>query len=127
MLMLSALKRSYSVNLLMRKGIWKKQATGLTTHELTGKTIGIIGMGSIGQAVVKMLAGFDVDILYYDVVRLDEGLEKQLRITWASFPEVLSKADILSLHCAYDEKVGYLITEKELASMKDGVTHSVWM
>lgn len=120
MLMLSTLKRSYQVNLQMRKGIWKKQATGLTTHELSGRTIGIIGMGSIGQALARMLKGFDVNIFYYDVVRMDEGLEKQLGVTWAEFSEVLAKADILSLHCGYDKKAGALITEKELALMPQG-------
>lgn len=120
MLMLSTLKRSFHVNLQMRKGIWKKQATGLTTHELSGKNIGIIGMGSIGQAVARMLKGFDVNIYYYDVVRLDEALEKQLGITWAEFPALLGKADILSLHCGYKEETGFLITEKELALMPEG-------
>lgn len=120
MLMLSTLKRSYSVNLQMRKGIWKKQATGLTTHELSGKNIGIVGMGSIGQAVARMLKGFGVNIFYYDMVRLDETLEEQLGVSWVEFSELLAKADILSLHCGYDKKAGSLITEKELALMPEG-------
>jgi D-3-phosphoglycerate dehydrogenase len=77
-------------------------------------------MGSIGQAVARMLRGFDVNIYYYDMVRLDEDLEKRLGVTWAEFSEVLPRADILSLHCGYNKEAGYLIGEKELALMPEG-------
>lgn len=120
MLMLAALKRSYKVNLAMREGIWKKQATGLTTHELSGKCIGLIGMGSIGRTVAKMLSGFDVHILYYDKIRLNEDAERELQVTWAGFSDVLRQADILSLHCGYDPQEGCLIAEEEFAIMKQG-------
>lgn len=120
MLMLSTIKKSYLVNCQMRQGIWKKQETGLSTHELTGKTVGLIGMGSIGKLVAKLLSGFDVRILYYDRVRLEPELEGQLRVTFAEFYDVLERADIISLHASYDPKSGYLIAENEFNHMKQG-------
>lgn len=120
MLMLSTIKKSYLVNCQMRRGIWKKQQTGLSTHELFGKTVGLIGMGSIGRQVAKMLTGFDVKILYYDKFRLETELEKQLKATYADFDDVIRQADILSLHASYDKKAGYLISEKEFDRMKQG-------
>lgn len=120
MLMLGTLKRAYAVNLQMRQGIWKKQATGLTTHELSGKTIGIIGAGSIGQAVIRLLSGFQVNILYYDPYRLPSGKEEELGISYVELEDLLARADLVSLHCAYDPEKGYVIAEKELSLMKNG-------
>ena len=120
MLMLGTLKRAYAVNLQMRQGGWKKQATGLTTRELSGKTIGIIGAGSIGQAVIKLLSGFQVDILYYDPYRLPSEKEEELGITYMDLEDLLAQADLVSLHCAYDPEKGYVIAERELSLMKDG-------
>ncbi len=120
MLMLSSIKRSYAVNRQMREGVWKKQQTGLTTHELAGKTIGLVGMGSIGRAVAGMLAGFQVDICYYDMVPLPHEEEDRLHVRYAEFEDLVSGSDIISLHCGYDPASGYLIAEKEFASMKEG-------
>ena len=120
MLMLSAIKKTYKVNRQMREGIWKKQQTGLTTHELAGRTVGLIGMGSIGRLVAKMLGGFNVRILYYDQIRLEPEMEDRLMVTYAGFYDVLARADILSLHAGYDPEAGYLLAEDEFACMKEG-------
>ena len=120
MLMLSTIRNSYRVNCLMRQGIWKKQETGLTTHELSGKCIGLVGLGSIGRLVVKMLSGFDVRILYYDQVRLGPDQEESLGVIYRDFPDILKEVDILSLHCALDPSGTYLISDKEFDRMKEG-------
>lgn len=120
MLILSALKKNYYVNCQMRAGIWKKQETALETHELKGKTVGIIGMGNIGKAVAKMLTGFDVNLVYYDKVRLSQSEEQQLSLTFLEFSDLLSASDIVTLHCPYNAEQGYLIAETELSEMKDG-------
>ena len=121
MLMLAALKRNYAVNSQMRSGIWKKQETALTTHEMYGKTVGLIGMGNIGTRVARMLSGFDAKIIYTDIRRLPFDEEDRLGAVFCDFEELLCKADIISLHCPYDAAKGYLIAEKEIEQMKDGV------
>lgn len=80
MLMLSTLKRSYAINRQMRYGVWKKQETAITTHEIAGKTIGIIGMGNIGKRVARKLSGFDVELIYTDINRFSEGEETKLGV-----------------------------------------------
>lgn len=120
MLILATLRRVCFVNNQLRDGIWKKQQTGLTTHELYGKTVGIIGMGSIGKLVAEKLQGFFVRILYFDDYRLPNEDEDRLNISFASKEELLKCSDIVSLHCSYNAEVGYVLSEKEFELMKDG-------
>ncbi len=120
-LMLAALKRTWAVNLQMRQGIWKKQETGLQTRELAGKTVGLIGMGQIGQRVARMLIGFDTKTIYHDIVRLSVEKERELKLEYVSWEELLQRSDIISLHCSYSPGRGCLITRKEMAMMKDQV------
>ena len=119
--MLSALKRTWAVNLQMRQGIWRKQETGLRTQELAGKTVGLIGMGHIGQRVARMLTGFDTNTIYHDVIRLPEEQEHELKLQYLPWEDLLRRSDIISLHCSYSPHRGPLITRKELAMMKDRV------
>lgn len=120
MLMLSALKRSYAVNLQMRKGVWKKQETAVTTHEMAGKTVGIIGMGNIGRRVAQMLSGFNVEIIYTDTRRLSEEDERFLNVSYRKLDELLGRSHIVSLHCPYHPEHGYMIADYEISLMKEG-------
>lgn len=120
MLILSVLRRLPIVNANVKNGIWLKQDTGVQSMELCNKTVGIIGMGNIGRTVVKMLNGFDVNIVYYDMYRLDEEKEKALGITYAPLNEVLKKADIISLHCPLTPETKYIINSDTIATMKRG-------
>lgn len=120
MLMLAALKRNYAINSQIRGHIWKKQETGLTTHEIQGKTIGMVGMGNIGKRVAKMLGGFDVNILYTCRRQLPEEEEQRLGICYVTFADLLAQSDLVSLHCPYDPEKGYLIAEDEIGQMKPG-------
>lgn len=118
-LMLAALRRSFFVNRQIRNGVWKKQETGLTTHELHGKTVGIIGMGNIGQRVVRLLAPFGVRVLYFSIPRLSPEEEEALGVEFRPFEDVLKAADIVSLHCPATGD-GPMIGRAELQAMKDG-------
>ena len=119
-LMLQILRRAYPINLQMRKGIWNKQKTGLTTHELRGRTVGIAGMGRIGKRTAELLQGFHVKLLYYDIQRLSAEEEQQYHVRYCEFSQLLRESDIVTLHCSLNEKNRYLISAEELAMMKDG-------
>jgi len=121
MLILATLKRLTIVNANVKNGIWLKQDTGVQNRELCGKTVGIIGMGNIGRMVVKMLKGFDVSIVYYDMYRQREETEKELGITYATMEDVFKKADIISLHCPLTPETKGMINAKALSMMKKGV------
>ena len=120
MMMLSVLRRTAAVDRQIRSGIWKKQQTGLSTHELAGKTVGIIGMGNIGKKVARMLMGFDVKILYFDQYRLSAEEESQYCVQYCSLDELLAQSDIVTLHCGYDPKSGALLTAEKISEMKRG-------
>lgn len=86
--------------------------------EVTGKTLGIIGMGNIGRAVAKRAKGFDMRIIYYDKFRQSPEVEQTLGIEYMSQEEVIKNADFLTLHTNYSPELHHMIGEKELAIMK---------
>ena len=73
-LILACLKRLPQINQQTHQGIWKKQQVGVTTHELKGKTVGLVGMGNIGRLVASMLQPFGAKMIYTDVVRQKDVL-----------------------------------------------------
>lgn len=86
--------------------------------EVTGKTLGVIGMGNIGRAVAKRAKGFDMRVIYYDKIRQSAEVENALGIEYMSTEEVIKNADFLTLHANYSPELHHLIGEKELAMMK---------
>lgn len=121
LLILASLRKLTMIDRNSKNGIWKKQAQGITTYELAGKKVGIIGMGNIGRIVADMLSVFGAELYYYDAVRLDGETEQQKRITYLSCEEIFATADIITLHCPLVEATKELICEASLKSMKDGV------
>ena len=90
----------------------------LLGSDIYGKTIGIVGMGRIGQAMARRAKGFNMNILYYDEYRPDAKLEKELGITYVPFDELLQKSDYVSIHVPLMESTHHLIGERELKLMK---------
>ncbi|MGD8457641.1 MAG: phosphoglycerate dehydrogenase [Anaerolineales bacterium] len=87
---------------------------------LEGKTIGLIGFGKIGQEVARKLAGFDCQILAFDIAP-DFDTARQYHVELVEFDELLKKSDILSLHCSLVSETGNLLNQKSFNKMKDGV------
>ncbi len=86
--------------------------------ELSGKTLGIIGFGAIGQAVARLAAAFGMKVLVYTrTVRKDLETEK---LKFATLSEVLSNSDFISLHCPLTEETRELINKETIALMKPG-------
>lgn len=102
-------------NYTMRNGEWNKKKYEGT--ELSGKTLGIIGMGRIGRSLAKKAEALGMKVVYNDLFGKQEGLKNN----FLSLEEVLKTSDFLSLHVPYDKNVGSLIGKKELDMMKDGV------
>ena len=87
-------------------------------HELTGKTVGIVGLGHIGQAVARRLRGWECDLVYYDVVDHSDELERELAIRRLSLDELLRESDVVSLHVPHTGRTGGMIGAPELSKMK---------
>ncbi|RLE51975.1 MAG: 3-phosphoglycerate dehydrogenase [Candidatus Methanomethylicota archaeon] len=100
----------------MKEGKWvKRQALGF---ELKGKTLGIIGLGRIGREVASRAKAFGMRIIYYDVYRPSPEVERALEAEFKSFREVLSEADIITIHVPLTPKTRHMIGREELALMK---------
>lgn len=120
-LMLACLKRLPQINRQTHEGVWKKQQVGVTTRELKGKTVALVGMGNIGRLVAQMLQPFGAKVVYTDVFRQSEEVESRLGLTYYdSFEALLPQADILSFHCPLTKENTEMLNSKTLAMMKHG-------
>ena len=120
-LILACLKRLPQINRQTHEGVWKKQQVGVTTHELKGKTVALVGMGNIGRLVAQMLQHFGAKVVYTDVFRQSEEVESRLGLTYCeSFEALLPQADILSFHCPLTKENTEMLNGKTLAMMKHG-------
>ena len=120
-LILACLKRLPEINAQVHNDIWQKQETGVTTHELYGKCVGLVGMGNIGRLVSRMLNGFGANVFYTDVVRQSEEVEKDLKLTYSpTFEGMLPQVDILSFHCPLTSDNVEMLNARTLSMMKPG-------
>ncbi|TSC95933.1 MAG: D-isomer specific 2-hydroxyacid dehydrogenase NAD-binding protein [Parcubacteria group bacterium Athens1014_10] len=92
---------------------------GLMGFDLKGKTLGIIGMGHIGQHVARIAKGFEMKVITFDV-RKDLKLAKELNFTYVSFEKLLKTADIISLHAPYNKETHHLLNNKNIHLIKKG-------
>lgn len=120
-LILACLKRLPQINQQVHNGVWKKQQTGVTTHELYEKTVALVGMGNIGRTVAAMLKPFGVRIIYTDVFRQSETVEHDLGIIYfPSFEAMLPEADVLSFHCPLTKDNHGMLNSDTLSMLKPG-------
>ena len=102
----------------MREDKWEKKAYGKGI-ELSGKTLGIVGFGRIGQALGKMAKAIGMDVIAFDIFHIP-GIEEQMGIPYVEMEELLAKSDFISVHAPAVDG-GKLISAENIAKMKDGV------
>lgn len=95
-------------------------ARGLQGFDLRGKTIGVVGTGSIGEHVIRIANGFGMEVVAFDVQPREE-LAEELGFTYVAMSDLLGRADVVTLHVPLNEHTEKLIGEEEFAQMKDGV------
>ena len=118
-LMLGAARRVTEAERYLRDGQWTgwqlKQLLGVDVHHAT---LGIIGMGRIGQAIARRAQGFSMPVLYCNRSRLDAATERGLNARWVARDELLAAADFVVLMVPYSPATHHLIGAAELARMK---------
>lgn len=93
--------------------------TGLLGHTLHGKTAGVVGTGKIGVCMVRILLGFGMKVLAYDIIHNPEV--EQLGVTYCNdLHELLSQSHIVSLHAPLLESTKYMINSESIKSMRPG-------
>jgi len=119
MLMLAVLKKLVYHHINVAAGTWRAaDFASVRTYEVEGKRLGIIGLGNIGKKVARRVRGFDMDVRYYDVVRLTEDQEDALGVRFALLTEILKTSDVVTLHVPLNDVTRKMISTRELAMMK---------
>jgi glyoxylate reductase len=117
-LLMVAARRIVEGDRFVREGRWKTWGpTLLLGYDIHGATLGIIGFGRIGQAVARRAEGFDMRILYYDIIRREE-LEEEMEIEYADIESLLRASDFVTLHTILSPETHHFIGERELKLMK---------
>lgn len=119
-LLMSIARRIVEGDKFVRAGKFKGWAPMLLLgQDVHRKTLGIIGMGRIGQAVARRARGFEMKILYTDTKRIPEDKELELRVEFVALEELLQKSDYVTIHVPLTKETHHLISEKELNLMKE--------
>jgi gluconate 2-dehydrogenase len=118
-LLLAAARRLTELERRVRCGEWTgwrlKQWLGVDAHHAT---LGIFGMGRIGQAIAQRAAGFEMEVLYHNRKRVDPGIERRLNATYVAKDELLRRSDFVLLQLPYTRETHHFIGAAELALMK---------
>lgn len=119
-LLLATARRMIEADLFIRGKKWTMpwSPTMLLGASVYGKTLGLIGLGRIGQAVAKRASGFNMKVIYYDVDRQNPDVEKDLNVKYYEFDEVLKESDFISIHVPSTKETHHLIGDRELDLMK---------
>ena len=118
-LMLAAARRVTEVEAYIREGAWTgwklKQWLGVDVHHAT---LGIVGMGRIGQAIARRARGFDMKVIYHNRTRIAPDIEQRVNATYAGMDELLAQSDFIILQVPYSPETHHLIGAAQLAKMK---------
>jgi glyoxylate reductase len=118
-LVLASARRVVEGSQYLHAGLWRKWAIDLLVgHDVHHRTLGILGMGRIGQAVARRARGFSMRILYYDPVPAPEAIARELQLQLVSKDQLLRESDFVSLHVPLSDSTRKLIGEPELKLMK---------
>jgi len=118
-LLMAAARRIVEAHAFVHSGNWRRWTIDLLVgHDVHHKTLGIFGLGRIGQAVARRGLGFGMRILYHDTQRAAAAVEEALKACWVPKEQLLAEADFISLHVPLTPQTRHLIGAAELARMK---------
>ncbi|MEM9775814.1 MAG: NAD(P)-dependent oxidoreductase, partial [Chloroflexota bacterium] len=120
MLILSLLKQLPAVQQSMRSGGWNMFGWREGSHNLAYKTLGIVGLGRIGKRVAHLAHAFDCNVIYNDIVDMPPELEQKYDLTRVLLDELISTADIITLHVPLTDQTRKMMTAAEFGKMKQG-------
>ncbi len=118
-LLLAVARRVVEGDRALRSGVFPgSQSLHFLGGEVNGRTLGIVGLGAIGEAVARRARGFGMRILYTKRRRLDEAREAALGVEYRSMDDLLSESDYVSINASLSPETLHLIGERELRRMR---------
>lgn len=119
-LILSVPRRMAEGEKLMRSGTWAGWSpSGMLGHRVSGKLLGIIGMGRIGLAVAHRARAFGMSVHYHNRHRLPPAVEESLGATFHESPDTLLRiADVVTIHCPHTAETHEMVDARRIAAMK---------
>lgn len=118
-LLLACARRIAEGDRVARSGVFPgSQSNHLAGAAVSGKTLGIVGIGRIGQAMARRARGFDMKVLYTDPRALSVEEEQKLGVTLVELDGLLGQSDFISLHPALNEETHHMIGRRQFALMK---------
>ena len=114
-----------ALNRKIHRAYWRTRDGNFSLHglmgfDMYGKTAGIIGTGKIARELIRILKGFGMEVLAYDLYP-DEAYAAGAGITYVPLEELYSRSDIISLHCPLTDRTRYMIGDVAISQMKPGV------
>ena len=117
LLMLAACRRLPLQHESVRGGRWRGNEAP-RVHELRGRILGIVGLGTIGKKTARLALAFGMTVQYYDVARLSEDAEDALGVRFRLLGELLRSSDIVSLHVPLNPTTRHLVGAREIGLLK---------
>jgi len=117
-LLLATVKRILPLDAGLRAGRWEKP--GFSGREIAGSTMGLMGMGAIAQATGRIAKGFRLNLVGFDPYAPDSAFEELGVTRCASFEDMLTRTNILSLHCPLTDQTRRILNADTLAHMPEG-------
>lgn len=119
-LMLDSLRRISEGDRIIRGGNWNRiyAAQDYLGKDLQGKTLGILGLGRIGQTFAKRAKAFDMKLVYHNRNKVSKNIEKRLGIKYVSFSKLIKNSDIISIHVPHTDKTEHMFDMKIFQKMK---------
>lgn len=114
-----------SLNRKIHRAYWRTRDGNFSLHgllgfDLYGRTAGIVGTGRIARVLIRILQGFGMNVIAYDPYP-DAEYALNNHVLYTSLDDLYRRSDIISLHCPLTESTRYMINERSIARMKDGV------
>lgn len=121
LLMLAVYRKLIRLHNNVLEGKWQQEGITSESHTIDGKTVGLIGLGSIGKLVSQKVRAFGAEVQYYDVQRLPQEEEEKWGIKYVGQEQLLKTSDIISLHVPLTETTRHLICKDNIDLMKPSV------
>jgi phosphoglycerate dehydrogenase-like enzyme len=119
LLMLAVCRRIVWQHTNVVAGRWRgNQVDDVKLYELKGRTLGIVGLGTIGKKTARLAKAFGMAVQYYDVIRLTEDQADELGVRFALLEEVLRTSDVVSLHVPLTKETRHMIGSAQFRMMK---------